>query len=109
MGYVDFLLSQSPDQLIIEAPVIMLVEAKKADLNEGLGQCIAEMVAAQQFNQIAQNDIPVIYGCISSGTQWRFLKLEDKNLTIDLTDYPLMPVEELLGFLLWMVKPRRNG
>ena len=108
VGCVDFLLSQSRDQLIIEAPVIMLVEAKKADLNEGLGQCVAEMVAAQQFNQTAQNDIPVIYGCISSGTQWRFLKLEDSNLTIDLTDYALMPVGEILGFLLSMVKPAQK-
>jgi len=109
VGYVDFLLSQSRDQLIIEAPVIMLVEAKKADLNEGLGQCVAEMVAAQQFNQMAQNDIPVVYGCISSGTQWRFLKLEGTNLTIDLTDYALMPVGAILGFLLWMIKPTQRG
>jgi hypothetical protein len=95
-GRVDFLISRSPEQLIIEAPV---------DLNEGLGQCFAEMVAAQKFNQATLPNPPqTIYGCISSGTAWRFLKLEEQTMTIDLTDYPLPPVEQILGFLVWMVQ-----
>lgn len=104
-GRVDFLISRSPEQLIIEAPVIVITEAKKADLNEGLGQCLAEMVAAQKFNQLmGQNPLSTVYGCISSGTVWRFLKLEEQTITIDLTDYPLPPVEQILGFLVWMVQ-----
>ncbi len=103
-GYVDFLISRSPEQLLIEAPVIVVTEAKKADLNEGLGQCLAEMVAAQRFNDMVGNRIPTIYGSVSSGTQWRFLKLEGTTVTIDLTDYPLPPVDQILGFLVWMVK-----
>lgn len=46
----------------IESPVIAIVEAKKDDLKSGLGQCIAEMVAAQRFNSNRQNAIDVIYG-----------------------------------------------
>ncbi|MEG3898461.1 MULTISPECIES: hypothetical protein [unclassified Microcoleus] len=103
-GYVDFLISRSPEQLTVEAPAIVVVEAKKADLNEGIGQCIAEMVAAQRFNEAAEHPIATIYGCISSGTQWRFLKLSGTTVTIDLTDYPLLPVETILGFLVWMVQ-----
>ncbi|MDB9511560.1 hypothetical protein PN499_10240 [Kamptonema animale CS-326] len=103
-GYVDFLLGRSSEQLIIEAPVIVVVEAKKADLNEGLGQCVAEMLAAQRFNEAAENSIPTVYGCISSGTQWRFLKLEKAVVTVDLVDYPLLPIEQILGFLVWMVR-----
>lgn len=103
-GYVDFLLGRSSEQLIIEAPVIVVVEAKKADLNEGLGQCVAEMLAAQRFNEAAENSIPTVYGCISSGTQWRFLKLEKAVVTVDLIDYPLLPIEQILGFLVWMVR-----
>lgn len=103
-GYVDFLLSRSPEQLIIEAPVVIVAEAKKADLNEGLGQCVAEMVAAQRFNEAQNNAISTIYGCVSSGTAWRFLKLNGKTVTIDLTDYPLPPVEPILGFLVWMLQ-----
>jgi len=90
--------------LEIEAPAIMIVEAKKADLRTGFGQCIAEMVAAQRFNAAKKRPIPVIYGSITSGTQWRFLKLEENTVTIDLTDYPLPPVEQILGMLVWMVQ-----
>jgi hypothetical protein len=103
-GMCDFLLSRSPEVLEIEAPAIVIVEAKKADLRTGFGQCIAEMVAAQRFNAIKNRPIAVIYGSISSGTQWRFLKLEDNLVTIDLIDYPLPPVEQILAFLVWMVE-----
>lgn len=103
-GVCDFILSSSPEQLEIEAPVVMIVEAKKADLKTGIGQCIAEMVAAQKFNELKDNAIPAIYGTITSGMQWRFMKLEGQTVTIDLTDYPLVPVEQILGFLVWMVQ-----
>ena len=103
-GYVDFLISRSPEQLFIKAPAVVLVEAKKEDLKPALGQCLAEMVAAQRFNQQKKLAIPVIYGTVSSGTAWRFLKLEGATVTIDLSDYPLPPVEPLLGMLLWMVQ-----
>jgi hypothetical protein len=103
-GICDFLLSSSPEVLEIEAPVIVIVEAKKADLRTGFGQCIAEMVAAQRFNAAKNNPLSVIYGVISSGTQWRFLKLENDLVTIDLMDYSLPPVEEILGMLVWMMQ-----
>jgi hypothetical protein len=103
-GVCDFLISRSPEQLTVEAPAIVVVEAKKSDLKSGLGQCIAEMVAVQRFNQAKEQPIRTIYGCVTSGTQWRFLKLEEQTLTIDLTDYPLPPVEQILSLLVWMVK-----
>lgn len=103
-GVCDFLISRSPEQLEVEAPAIVIVEAKKADLKTGIGQCIAEMVAAQKFNQNKGIPAKAIYGSVSSGTQWRFLKLEDTTVTIDLNDYPLPPVEPLLGFLVWMAR-----
>ena len=103
-GVCDFLVSRSPELLEIEAPVLMLVEAKKADITVGIGQCVAEMVAAQRFNQAKQRPMVTTYGCVSSGTQWRFLKLEGATVTIDLLDYPLPPVDQILGMLVWMVQ-----
>jgi hypothetical protein len=103
-GVCDFLISRSAEQLEIAAPAVIVVEAKKEDLKVGLGQCIAEMVAAQRFNENKGRSIKVIYGIVSSGTQWRFLKLEETTVTIDFTDYPLPPVEQILGFLVWMVR-----
>lgn len=103
-GICDFLLSRSPEVLEIEAPAIVIVEAKKADLRTGFGQCIAEMVAGQRFNAAKKCPIPTIYGSVSSGTQWRFLKLEGITVTLDLTDYPLPPMEQILGMLVWMAQ-----
>ncbi|GAB1538901.1 hypothetical protein NUACC21_15650 [Scytonema sp. NUACC21] len=103
-GVCDFLISRSPEQLTVEAPAIVIVEAKKSDLKSGLGQCIAEMIAAQRFNEARGQSLKTVYGCVSSGTQWRFLKLEEQTVTIDLMDYPLPPIESILSFLVWMVK-----
>lgn len=103
-GTCDFLVSRSPEQMLIEAPAVVVVEAKKGDLKLGVGQCVAEMVAAQKFNFAKGQTIPAIYGSVSSGTAWRFLKLEGSKLTIDLSDYPLPPVEVLLGILVWIVR-----
>ena len=103
-GIVDFLLSRSPLVLEIQAPVAIIVEAKKADLRSGYGQCVAEMVAAQRFNLAGNNAIATIFGSISNGTQWRFLRLEEDNVTIDLMDYTLPPIGQILGFLVWMMQ-----
>ncbi len=101
-GICDFLMSRSREQFEVEAPVIVLVEAKKADLNVGMGQCMAEMIAAQRFNLEAGQPPMPIYGCISSGMLWRFLKLEGQDITIDLEDYALKPIGRILGILVWM-------
>ena len=103
-GVCDFLISRSPEQLTVEAPAIVVVEAKKSDLKSGTGQCIAEMVAAQRFNASKGQAIQAIYGCITSGTAWRFFKLSGQTITIDLMDYPLPPPDQILGFFVWMVQ-----
>ena len=82
----------------------MLVVANRGELDLGLGQCIAKMVAAQLFNASKGKAIPVIYGSVTSGRLWQFLKLEDKNVTIDVNEYQIMPVERVLGILKWMIE-----
>jgi hypothetical protein len=101
-GICDYILSQSAEQLYVTAPVAMIVEAKKEDLKGRLGQCIAEMVAAWRFNEQYQNQIKNIYGVVTTGTIWRFLKLQETTVTIDLNEYPLLPMEAILARLLQM-------
>ncbi|MUH01858.1 hypothetical protein F7734_60260 [Scytonema sp. UIC 10036] len=103
-GRCDFLISRSPEMLEIEAPVIIIVEAKQADLKTGIGQCVAQMIAAQKFNQAKGKCISIIYGSVSNGVQWQFLKLEQQTVTIDLTIYPLPSVGQILSFLVWIVQ-----
>ena len=105
-GVCDFLISRSPDQLSLEAPVIILVEAKKEDLTAGLGQCIAEMIAAQRFNTEKGNDIPCVYGTTTFGTEWRFLKLEGQKLYIDMAVYQITQCNKILGILSGMVEQK---
>ena len=106
VGVCDFLISLSPVQFVLEAPVIVLVEAKKDDLEIGLGQCVAEMIAAQYFNAERGNDVLRIYGAITSGREWRFLKLEGKKLYIDMAVYPIAQCDKILGILAGMVKQK---
>ncbi|MBD1995392.1 hypothetical protein H6G00_01935 [Leptolyngbya sp. FACHB-541] len=105
-GYCDFLISKSPEQLFIESPVMAIVEAKRDDIKSGLGQCLAQMVAAQWFNQRSEHKevASTVYGAVTTGTVWRFMKLEDQIASIDLEDYPLPPAEKILGALIWMIK-----
>jgi hypothetical protein len=103
-GFCDFLITRSSDQLFIEAPAIVLIESKKEDLKKGMGQCLASMVAAQRFNEENGAPVKTIYGSVSSGTTWRFMKLEEQTVTVDFTDYPLPPTNVVLGMLIWMIE-----
>ena len=102
-GVCDFLVSLSPEQFYLEAPVIILVEAKNLDLKLGIGQCVAEMVAAQHFNTEKGNDISYVYGASTTGIDWQFFKLEEKCLHIDMATYTLERCDRLLGILSSMV------
>ena len=69
-----------------------------------MGQCMAEMVAAQRFNLQVGRDAAPVYGCVSSGILWRFLKLDGQLVTIESEDYALKPINRLLGILVWMAR-----
>jgi hypothetical protein len=113
-GFCDFLISKSPEQIIIKAPVVTLVEAKNDNIQSGLGQrdpaverqgflrlrqCMAEMIAAQLFNQLKNNPVRTIYGVVTTGTNWKFMRLCGENIEIDLSEYYLNDIGKILGIL----------
>ncbi|HLP89229.1 MAG TPA: hypothetical protein VK184_11650 [Nostocaceae cyanobacterium] len=98
-GNCDFIISSSPELLFIQAPIITIVEAKKENINAGLGQCVAEMIAAKLFNEREGNNIPTIYGTVTTGTTWKFLKLNNQVVEIDLTEYYIINIGKILGIL----------
>ena len=106
VGVCDFLISLSPVQSMLEAPIVSLVEAKKDDLTLGRGQCAAEMLAAQRFNAQRGNDIPCVYGATTTGIDWQFLKLRERELHIALEVYPIRQYEKILGILASMVEQK---
>ncbi|MBD2165529.1 hypothetical protein H6G04_14105 [Calothrix membranacea FACHB-236] len=99
-GTCDFIITKSPEMLILTAPVITVVKAKKENINASLGQCAAEMVAAQIFNhQQGSTEIKTIYGAVTTGSIWQFMKLEEQILSIDLSEYYLKDVNKIIGIL----------
>ena len=95
-GVCDYLLSRSPERFVLREPVAAVVEAKKENISGGLGQCLAEMVAARIYNDRAGKSGSV-YGAVTTGNVWRFLRLADEVAAIDRPEYYLPQVPKLLG------------
>lgn len=98
-GQCDYIVSANPEQLYIAAPVLTIIEAKKEDIVGGVGQCIAAMYAAWLFNQREHHSVPSVYGAVTTGTTWRFLKLQEKMAYFDMDEYYLKEIEILMGIL----------
>lgn len=103
-GRCDFIISYSPKQLEITAPVVALVEAKNDNIKSGIAQCIAEMLAAQIFNERKQNHILCIYGVITTGSNWKFLRLIEKRVDIEAREHFIGDLDGLFGILLNMIE-----
>jgi len=98
-GFCDFLIARSSEIYYLRGPLLAVVEAKKEDLIAGLGQCAAEMVAIRLFNEREGTSLPAVFGCVTSGSIWRFLKLEGENIHIDQPEYYLRDAGKILGIL----------
>ena len=85
-GTPDYFISTRSElgMLVVGVPLIMLVEAKKNDFEQGWGQCLAELVAAQKIND--DLDVPV-YGIVSDGTWWQFGHLVGDAFTRNRTSF----------------------
>ena len=99
VGFCDFLIARSAEFYYLRAPLVAVVEAKREDLVAGLGQCVAEMVAIRLFNERESSPTPSVFGCVTSGSAWRFLELKGPTITIDRPEYYLRELPKLLGIL----------
>ncbi len=96
VGECDFILAIAPSVPPLRGPIATIVEAKKNDIEAGLGQCIAQMVAADLFNQAAGHSGP-IYGCVTTGEVWQFLQLVGPTAILDQRRYYLHELTSILG------------
>jgi hypothetical protein len=79
------------DDVDFIAPIVAVVEVKKSNLAEGLGQCLAEMYATvHQFQQ------DKVYGLITDGEVWLFLRLQNAVLSVDENDYYISNVADIV-------------
>ena len=107
-GFCDYILTRTSRQLFIEAPVVMLVEAKNEDMKSGYGQCLAEMIAAQRFNAAQGHGEEAVYGVVTTGERWKFLRLDGAMAQIDSEDYYLDHIGKIMGIFLYLfpMRPR---
>ncbi len=99
-------LSGTPDYLIatrsalgktvLDLPLVVVVEAKKNDFEQGWGQCLAELVAAQKLND---NLTKPIYGIVTDGELWKFGKLVGNTFISNVEGYTVSDLAELFGAL----------
>jgi hypothetical protein len=97
IGECDFVLSLSKITEFVDIPVFCIVEAKKQDIESGLGQCASQMVASRLLNQKRNKDIQTIFGCVTTGAEWHFLKLQDEKLILDIQEYHIRNTNQILG------------
>jgi len=96
-GRCDFMISNDPNAQELESPIVCVFEAKNDAIEDWYGQCGAEMLAAQIFNERKGNNIKIIHGAVTNGFLWQFLKLENKTLFIDSQRYGTANLPQLLG------------
>lgn len=97
-GMPDYIFSKrSPlGKTVLETPIVIVVEAKKNDFEQGWGQCLAILVASQKINN---NETNPVYGIVTDGNLWQFGRLRERLFTKNEANYTIDDMQELFGAL----------
>lgn len=87
VGECDFILAATPPVPVLRAPLATIVEAIKNDIEGSIGQCVAQMVGARIFNEREGRTVPHVFGCVTTGEAWQFLRLDEAVVAIDRARY----------------------
>ena len=107
-GVCDYIISKSTNQVYISAPVVIIVEAKNENIKAGLPQCMAAMYAAKIYNEREHNDVDRILGVVTTGSNWKFLILEDMRVVIDYDEYLIDHAGKILAIILHTLTPEKQ-
>ncbi len=97
IGECDFILAITAPVPALRAPLMIIVEAKKNDVEGGVWQCITQMVGARIFNERSGRLPAPVYGCVTNGEAWQFLRLDDHTAEIDVRRYYIDNVGGILA------------
>jgi hypothetical protein len=97
VGECDFVLAHAPPLPVLQSPIVTIVEAKKQDIEAGLGPCVAQMVGAQMFNQQHGYTLEALFGCVTTGEAWQFLHLVQQAVTLDADRFYIVHMEAIMG------------
>lgn len=97
-GTPDYIFSKrsSLGKTVLEMPIVIVVEARKNDFEQGWGQCLAELVASRKING---NDLKPVYGVVTDGNLWQFGRLQEHLFIINERNYTIDHIQELYGAL----------
>jgi hypothetical protein len=98
-GECDFILARTPSAKVLQWPLMLILEAKKHDIEEGASQCAAQLVGACRYNERDGRPLPFIYGCVTNGDLWLFLKLHGTELQVHPQILAINEISKVLWFL----------
>ena len=96
-GECDFVLTATPPVPVLHTPIVTVLEAKKNDVEGGLGQCAAQMMGARLLNQREGREGSPVFGCVTTGEAWQFLRLDETELRLDSARYYIDNVGGILA------------
>ncbi len=98
MGTPDYIIAtRSPlGKTVLTMPILIVVEAKRNDFEQGWGQCLAELVAAQKLNE---NEALPVYGIVTDGKRWEFGKFIHDQFMQNSRGYSVDQLAQLFGVL----------
>lgn len=108
-GECDFILSTGLALPILQAPLLTLIEAKRHDVEGAIGQCVAQMVAAQMFNEKAGLCERPVYGCVTNAEAWQFLRLIGSLVDVNPDRFYLDNLGGILAALVTAVNQARGA
>lgn len=69
-----------------------------------------DLIGARKLNELeGNNPIPTLYGCSTTGIEWRFLKLTNHTVTLDEHRYLITDLDKLLGILQQILDESRRA
>jgi hypothetical protein len=98
-GRCDFIFSRKPQAATIEAPIFSIIEAKNDGIEDAYPQCIAQLYAADLYNREHSVEFPFIYGAVTTGFVWKFVRYADNVAYIDTALFYKDQLPQLLGAL----------
>ena len=100
-GECDLIFSFSRVQEFITDPFFCLTnaEATKKEVEQGIIQCAAQLIAGKKLNDLEDGVHQVFYGCCTTGLEWTFLQYTDGQIVIAEKRYLFNELSQLLGVL----------
>jgi hypothetical protein len=107
-GECDFIIAKDVKSFSVNYPILQVVEAKRHDIELGIGQCAAQLIGAKIFNEKRNIHLPMIFGCVTNKAEWKFLKLENNIAYIDERTYSFAEMSEILGVFQFIIDYYKN-